>query len=81
MIVEILLNLIYNVLSILLTPFSLVFQPLGSMAGLIELFAYGSIFMPLTVLGQCLVIWLGYYGVQLVITLINWLISKIPMIE
>lgn len=81
MIIELILNMIYWCISVLVAPLSLIFQPLGSFAGLIELFAYASIFIPVAVLGQCLIIWATYYIAVFSMTVINWLIAKVPTID
>jgi hypothetical protein len=81
MIIELFLNIIYWLVGIILTPLQVVFQPLGSFLGLIELLSYGSIFIPLTVFGQCLSMWLGFHGFKFIVVLVNWLIGKIPTIS
>lgn len=81
MITQFFLDLIYKMVALLLTPFQIIFQPLGSMAGLIELLSYASMFIPLGVFAGCITVWLGYYTLRLVMVLINWGIAKIPTIE
>lgn len=81
MITEFFLNSMYTIVAMLLTPLQVVFQPLGSMAGLVELFSYASIFIPISVFGACISVWMGYYVVRLVMQLINWGIAKIPTID
>jgi hypothetical protein len=81
MITELFLNLIFYVVGILLTPVQLVFQPLGSIAGLLEVLSYASIFIPMTTFGICMSIWVAYYGIEFIMTVINWIIGKIPTID
>lgn len=81
MITEWFLNMFYSLVSLLLSPLQIVMQPIGSMAGLIELLSYASIFVPVGVFATCIGIWLGYYLLRLVMSLINWGIAKIPTIE
>lgn len=81
MVTEWFLNAIYSVISVLIAPLELVFQPIGSMAGLVELMSYASIFIPVGIFATCISIWAGYYILRLVMTLINWGIAKIPTIE
>ena len=81
MIVEWFLNLFYHMIGFLLTPIQMIFQPLGSVAGLMELLATASIFLPLSTLGTCLGIWLAYHAVRFAIVLANWVIGKIPTVS
>lgn len=81
MIVELVLNLFKTVVAAILTPLSLVLQPIGSMAGFMELMSYASIFIPMAVFGQILIIWVGYHMLKFGMTVINWLIAKIPTIS
>lgn len=81
MIVELFLNIIFNLVNLILTPVSWVLQPLGSMAGLVELLSYASLFIPMPTFAICVSIWIGFYGLRFVVTIANWLIAKIPTIE
>lgn len=81
MIVEAVLNLFKLVISVLLTPLSLVLQPLGSFAGFMELLSYASIFIPMMVFAQVLGIWVGFHMLKFGMIVINWLIAKIPTIS
>lgn len=81
MIVEFIFNLLYGIVALLLTPIQLIFQPLGSMMGLVELLATASIFIPMTTFGACLSIWLGFHVLRFGISIMNWLIAKIPTID
>ena len=81
MIIEILLDIFYEIIGFLLTPLQLVFAPLGSMAGLLELFSYASIFVPMSAFGICLGIWLAFQSVRFTMTIANWIIGKIPTID
>jgi len=81
MIIELLLNLIETTISVLLTPIQMLFEPLGSMAGLLELFAYASIFVPINALGACLVGWLLFQSAKFTMVVVNWIIAKIPTID
>jgi hypothetical protein len=81
MITELIMNAFYLVVSVLATPLQLVMQPFGSFAGLIELFSYASIFVPLSVVGQCLGGWLLLQSARFVFVIVNWIIGKIPTID
>lgn len=81
MIIELFLNLIYNLVSLILTPISWALQPLGSMAGFVELLSYASLFIPMPTFALCVSIWIGFYGLRFVVTVANWLIGKIPTID
>lgn len=81
MIVEFFLDIIYWLVGVILTPIQFTFEPLGSMAGLIELLATASIFIPFPTLGTCLLIWYGYYFTRFVVVALNWFIGKIPTID
>jgi hypothetical protein len=81
MIVEVILNLFYTVSALALTPIQVVFSPMGSMAGLLELFSYASIFVPMSVFGACMGTWLAFQSVRLTFTVANWIIGKIPTID
>lgn len=81
MIVELILDSFYGLVSVILTPVSFVLAPLGSMGGLIELLSYASIFVPVGTLGICLGIWIAFQGVRFTISFANWLIAKIPTID
>ena len=63
----------------LMPPFTI--QQLGSFAGLIELIANASIFVPFSTLFICLTIWVGFHVFRFWITLANWVIAKIPTIS
>lgn len=81
MIVQLILELFYSVIALLLTPVQFVLSPIGSMAGLIELLMYASIFIPLGTLSWCIAAWVSFYGFKFVMTTINWIIAKFPTIE
>lgn len=81
MITELLMQGFKELVSILLTPLSIVLMPIGSMAGFIELLAYASIFIPMSTLAVSFTIYLAYYGVQFAVSIVNWVISKIPTIN
>lgn len=81
MIVEAILELFYLVISLLLTPLQFVMQPIGSMAGLVEILSYASIFIPLGTVAWCLTAWITFYGFKFVMTTINWIIAKFPTIS
>lgn len=56
-------------------------QQLGSFAGLIELFAYSSYFIPYSSLFTCLAIGITFYSAKFAMSIINWIIGKIPTID
>lgn len=81
MLIELLLDIIYWLVALILTPLQIVFEPLGSMAGLLELLSYASIFIPMTTFGLCLSTWFAYHAIRFAVVLINWLIAKVPTID
>lgn len=81
MVTELFLNIIYYIVSLLLTPFQSISFPVGTLAGFLELIAYASIFVPLSALGVCLGIWLALQFATFTMSVINWIIGKIPTIS
>lgn len=81
MIVQLFMEMLYLLISIVLTPVELILQPIGSIAGLIEILSYASIFIPLGTLAWCIGAWVGFYGFKFVITTVNWIIGKFPTIN
>lgn len=81
MIIELLLNLFKTVVSVALTPIAIVLMPIGSVAGFVELLAYASLFVPMSTMAVAFTIYLAYYGVQFAVSIVNWVISKIPTIN
>lgn len=56
-------------------------QQLGSFAGLVELFAYSSYFIPYSSLFVCLGIGISFYSAKFAMSIINWIIGKIPTVD
>lgn len=56
-------------------------QQIGSFAGLVELVANASIFVPFTTLFICLGIWIAFHVFRFAVSIANWVISKIPTIS
>jgi len=81
MIVELFLDLLFQLVSALMSPLNLFNVPIGSFAGLIELFSYASIFVPLDTFSVCLGIWFAFQFTRFTISVVNWIIGKIPTIN
>lgn len=80
MLTETLLNTIFTIISLLLSPLKYFGDSVGSMSGLVELLTYANIFVPLNILAQCLGIWLAFQVLQFTMSIINWIIGKIPTV-
>lgn len=81
MIIEAILIMFKGLVGVALTPISVILMPIGSLAGWIELLAYASLFVPISTLSVAFGIYLTYYGIQFGVSVVNWLIAKIPTIE
>lgn len=83
MITEVLLKFLETVTIwfVSLMPNISIFQEIGSMAGLVELISSASYFVPFSTLFICLGIWVAVYQAQFLMTIINWVIGKIPTIS
>jgi hypothetical protein len=83
MIVEAILNLVKSLIigMIGLMPNLTFFQEIGSIAGLVELIANASYFVPFSTLFICLGIWFIMQQAQLVMSIVNWIIGKVPTIS
>lgn len=54
---------------------------LGSYAGLVEIIAKSSYFVPWNAVLLCLASVVLFYNIQFTVSLFNWLIAKIPTID
>lgn len=54
---------------------------IGSIAGFIELLAVSSYFIPIGVFQLCIIVFLSFHSLEFIISVINWVISKIPTIS
>lgn len=84
MIVEALFNMFKFVLLTLIDTMpvlGIAQQQFGSFAGLIELFAYSAYFIPYSTLFICLGIGVAFYSAKFAMSVINWIIGKIPTID
>jgi len=84
MIVEIIFDALFFVINGLLNflpVFTIPSDFLNSIGGIIELLAIVGHFMPIGVLQVALTVFVLFHGLEFVISIINWLIAKIPTIE
>lgn len=79
-ILDLFMDLVLGMIS-LVPSFSIAQQQLGSFEGLIELFAYSSYFIPYSTLFICLGIGIAFYSAKFAMSVINWIIGKIPTID
>lgn len=54
---------------------------LNSLGGIIELLASVSYFMPVGVLQLALIVFIAFHGLEFIISIVNWIIAKIPTID
>lgn len=83
MIIELLLNLLKSLVMLMinLMPNFTFFQEIGSLAGLVELIANASYFVPFSTLFICLGIWFIMQQAQFAMAIVNWIIGKVPTIS
>lgn len=84
MIIEALFNLFQTLILFVvnvLPTFSIAQQQIGSFAGLIELLAYSAYFIPYSTLFICLGIGISFYSAKFAMSVINWIVGKIPTID
>ena len=84
MIIETIFDLLKAVILALIDTmpsFSIAYQQVGAIAGLIELFAYSSYFIPYSSLFICLGVGVAFYSAKFAMSVINWIIGKIPTID
>lgn len=79
MITEKILNMIFNLVDSIanLIP-NLSINLVGSLAGLIEIFSLSSFFIPWGTIIQCMIAAFALYNLSNVMSLVNWIIKKIP---
>jgi len=53
----------------------------AAFVGIAELLGYASFFVSFSALGTCLTVWFVMHNVEFVISVINWIIKKIPTIN
>lgn len=83
MITEIFLNMVFALITGFLQFFPALVIPLdlfNALAGLIELLAIASYFMPIGLLQLAFIVWTSFYGIKFIIVCVNWVIGKIPTI-
>lgn len=84
MITKLLIDIFFVTISAFVNFFPAVVIPtdlLNSLGGFIELLASVSYFMPIGILQLCLGVFIAVYGLEFVISVVNWIIAKIPTIE
>lgn len=83
MIVQFFLEIVFGLLATFINFFPALVIPtdlLGSLAGFIELLAITSFFMPIGIFQLCLIIFIAFHGMEFIISVVNWIIGKIPTI-
>lgn len=84
MLIELVYNSIFTILIGFINYFPAITIPadlFNSLAGLSELFAIVSYFMPIGILQLCIIIFLSFHSLQFIIVCVNWVIGKIPTID
>ncbi|MFT8323693.1 MAG: hypothetical protein ABF649_22925 [Bacillus sp. (in: firmicutes)] len=84
MITELLFNISFATLNFFINFFPALVIPtdlLNALGGLVECLAIVSYFMPIGILQLSLITWLAFQGLRFIVSVVNWLISKIPTIE
>lgn len=84
MITEALVTVILGAINVFVGWFPALVIPtdiINSLAGIVELFATVSYFMPIGILQLCFLVFVGFHGAEFLISVINWVIAKIPTID
>lgn len=84
MITEIILNMMFTPVSFMINFFPALVIPtdlIGSLAGFVELLAVSSYFIPIGVFQLCIIVFVAFHGMEFIISIVNWVISKIPTIS
>ncbi len=84
MITELIITMFISIANFFINWFPAVTIPtdlLNSMAGLVELFAVVSFFMPIGILQIAIGVFLAFHAFEFIVSIVNWLIAKIPTIE
>lgn len=81
MVTEILFNLLFGAVNLLLSFLPVIVLPteiVGGLAGLVELFAVASYFVPINTVVFAIGVWFTLMTGKGLVVLANWLIRKIP---
>lgn len=84
MITESLLNMMFGTVSFMVNFFPALVIPtdlIGSIAGFVELLAVSSYFIPIGVFQLCVIVFVAFHGMEFIVSVVNWVISKIPSIS
>lgn len=84
MITQTILNMMFNTVSFMVNFFPAIVIPtdlIGSLAGFVELLAVSSYFIPIGVFQLCVIVFVAFHGMEFIISVVNWVISKIPTIS
>lgn len=84
MITQTILNMMFNTVSFMVNFFPAIVIPtdlIGSLAGFVELLAVSSYFIPIGVFQLCVIVFVAFHGMEFIISVVNWVISKIPSIS
>lgn len=84
MITELLLSLVKSLVLASLSIIPILSVPdglLGSVAGFVELLVEASIFLPVGVIILCIGWFIALYNLNFLMSIVNWVIRKIPTIS
>ena len=84
MITELIVNILLGIVDGLLMFLPVLAIPsdfLSGIGGIIELLAVGSYFVPIGTMQLALIVFISFHSMEFIITVINWLIGKIPTID
>lgn len=80
LIVDLLLDIVDNVMT-WLPVLAIPTDFLSGIGGIIELLAVGSYFMPIGTLQLAIIVFVAFHSMEFIISVVNWLIGKIPTID
>lgn len=81
MITKALLDLFFTPILVILEWLPIINIPLdtiGSVAGMVEIIAYASFFLPIGVIQLCIIVWITVNSTQAIKQSIDWILRKIP---
>lgn len=84
MITEVILNMFVNTTIFMLKWIPIITIPadfMNSIFGVVELLAVVSYFMPIGILQLALGVFITFHSLEFIMSLVNWIIAKIPTID
>jgi hypothetical protein len=82
MIIEFLLDMIFNVVSLVLNLFpALPSFDVAGLSGFLDLLSKSAVFVPYDTFLSCMATWFAFYNVELFWSIIEWVYKKIPGVD